>query len=119
MLQPLQVYLTIKELASYTVMTKTASTESIGKIFLWIYSLRPGVIHHFQNALQTDLMTTSGSGAFYAFAQDSGAWVLKKIDTEDEAFSLCTHESKYFWLEDFSLVISFNIIFRYGFAMWF
>ena len=41
-------------------------------------------------------MTTSGSGAFYAFAQDSGAWVLKKIDTEDEAFSLCTHESKYF-----------------------
>ena len=43
-------------------------------------------------------MTTSGSGAFYAFGQDSGAWVLKKIDTEDEAFSLCTHESKYMFL---------------------
>ena len=39
-------------------------------------------------------MTTSGSGGFFSFAQESNAWVLKQFDSEDDAFSLCSFQSK-------------------------
>ena len=44
-------------------------------------------------------MTTSGSGEFYAFTHSNDAWELKKLDSEDDALSLCSFKSKIFFIK--------------------
>ena len=39
-------------------------------------------------------LTTSGSGEWFAFTYNNENWELKKFDSEDDALSLCTFESK-------------------------
>ena len=62
----LQTYFNIKKLTEHVIMTKTASSVSISSL------------------------TSSGGGAFYAFVYESDSWKLEKIDSEDDALSLCT-----------------------------
>ena len=44
-------------------------------------------------------MTTSGSGEFYAFTHSNDVWELQKIDSEDDALSLCSFKSKIFFIK--------------------
>ena len=79
-------------MASYTIMTKTASSETISNFqtqsfelcnLKWIWILSLGLVPAF----------SSSSGGFFSFAYETDAWKMKKVDSEDNAYSLCTHKS--------------------------
>ena len=92
-LKSLQDLMTYKKLQEHVVMTKTASSVSIGKCaFCTRFQCFPLFDSCF--LFLTASMTSSGSGGFFAFAQESNAWVLKQFDSEDDAFSLCSFQSK-------------------------
>ena len=76
---------------SYTIMTKTASTETISKILAQSFELHVSPIRMFLIGLVPEF--SSSSGGFFSFAYETDAWKVKKLDSEDNAYSLCTHKS--------------------------
>ena len=75
---------------SYTIMTKTASTETISNNLPQSFEL-----FHLYLIFLIGLVPafSSSSGGFFSFAYETDAWKVKKLDSEDNAYSLCTHKS--------------------------
>ena len=78
---------------SYTIMTKTASSETISNFQTQSFELSNFNELIWKLSLGLVPAFSSSSGGFFSFAYETDAWKMKKLDSEDNSYSLCTHKS--------------------------